>query len=234
MENQEVYHIKPGVKEIVITHKKGLDEIKPLPLHLKGNIDSVFTWLDKKPEESAHVLIDRDKMRIILIFDRTPGYFFQDMIEGLLEYHPDFRKWGINEGEEWDNDKLAEFIKMNRSCFKSKSEAMTLSSELKNLKVKVDKQIEANNDNRGSVKVMAAQNVIESSIPKSFKLNVSIFKGQPKQEFEVEVYVNPNNFHVTLVSPDANDLIEEVRDNIIDKQKEIIKAIAPAIPIIEQ
>jgi len=235
MENQEVYHIKPGVEEIVITHKKGLDAIAPLNIDIGGNIDSVSNWLSIKANEAidSYIIVRRDEKFIYLCFcARNP--YAKGAIKGKLKEHTDFKKWGINEGAEWDNDKLAEFIKMNRSCFKSKSEGMKLSGELKNLKVKVDKQIEAGNDNRGNVRVLAAQTVIESSIPKLFKLNVPIFKGQPRQEFEVEVYVNPNNFQVTLVSPDANDLIEEVRDSIIDEELEKIREIAPFIPIIEQ
>lgn len=233
MENKEVYKIEPGVKEVVITHRKGQDAITPSPLHINGNIDAVSTWLAKY-QENGYAVINRDKMSIALAFDMTPEYHYQDMVTGQLTYHPDFKKWGINEGRNWDNDELAEFIKMNRSCFKSKSDAMKLSGELKNLKIKVDKEVEANTDNRGNVKVLAAQTVIESSIPKSFWLNVPVFKGQGKQEFEVEVYVNPNNFQVTLVSPDANDIKDAVRDSIIDEEIGKIEHIAPNIAIIEQ
>jgi len=233
MENQEIYKIETGVREVVITHQKGQDAIKPHPLHIEGNIDAVSSWLNKYAQ-GAYIVVNRNNMKIVLFFDLTPGYHIADIIEGQLSYHPDFKKWGINEGKGWDNDELAEFIKMNRSCFKSKADAMKLSGELKNLKIKVDKEVEASSDNRGNVKVLAAQTVINSSIPKSFLLNVPVFKGQDKQEFEVEVYVNPNNFQVTLVSPDANDIKDAVRDNIINEEIEKIEQIAPNIPIIEQ
>ena len=237
MENQEVYKIEPGVKEIEITHRKGLDAEAPLLIDITGNIDSVFNWLNKRTEindkRDSHIIVNRDEMSILLVFNETDPHY-QGMVKGQLTYHPDFEKWKINEGKGWNHDELAEFIKMNRSCFKSKNDAMKLSGELKNLKIKVDKEVEASNDNRGNVKVLAAQTVIDSSIPKSFLLNVPVFKGQDKQEFEVEVYVNPNNFQVTLVSPDANDIKDAVRDNIINEEIEKIEQIAPNIPIIKQ
>lgn len=237
MENQEIYKIEPGVKEVVITHRKGLDAEAPLLIDITGNIDSVSNWLDKRIEINdkgdSHIIVNRDEMSVLLVFNETDPHY-QGMVKGQLSYHPDFKKWKINEGKGWGNDELAEFIKMNRSCFKSKNDAMKLSGELKNLKIKVDKEVEASNDNRGNVKVLAAQTVIDSSIPKSFMLNVPVFKGQEKQEFEVEVYVNPSTFQVTLVSPDANDIKDAVRDNIISMQLMRINEIAPNIPIIEQ
>jgi hypothetical protein len=238
MENQEVYKINNGVNLTTITHKKGLDEQKPLAIGIVGNIDSVFNWLAKRHEVTvnpsiSYVIINRDLMNITLVFNERDA-LLNGSVEAKLELHPDFKKWGINEGTEWDNKKLSEFVKMNRSCFVDKTDAMKLSAELSNLKVKVDKEVEKSNDNRGNVRQMLAQQVIEMNIPKVFKLNVSIFKGQPQQTMEVEIYVNPNSFAVTLVSPEANDIISSVRDSVIDEQKANIMEIAPDLVIIEQ
>jgi hypothetical protein len=250
MENQEVYNIGKGVKEVTITHKKALDELMPEKVGITGNIDSVFNWLEKRvkqlgeptyiddPEnfvaqKTSHVLIDRDKMEMALTFNETDPLYI-GFVQGKLSKHPDFTQWQINNGNQWSNEDLSEFIKMNRNCFKSKADAMKLSAELKNLKIKVDKEMEASNDNRGNVRVLAGQKVVDSTIPKSFHLNVPVFKGQGKSEFEVEVYVNAQTFNVSLVSPDANDIVSEVRDSIIDEQKKKIQEIAPELVIIEQ
>jgi len=245
MENQEVYNIEKGVKEVVITHRAGLDEERPHNVTILGNIDSVFNWLVKRldidvlfagnrvNQSVSHVIINRDKMSIGLVFNETDPLKMGEII-GELEEHPEFKKWNINTGENWNHDELAEFIKMNRSSFKSKQEAIKLSAELKTLKIKVDKEVEASSDNRGNVKVMLAQKVVDSSIPKSFRLTVPVFKGQEKQEFEVEIYVNPNNYQVTLISPDAADIISELRDSVIDEQKRNIEDIAPDLVIIER
>lgn len=246
MENQEVYNIEKGVKEVTIIHKRALDELLPEKVGITGNIDSVFNWLAKRIfteessikdnyvfEKTSHILINRDEMKISLVFNETDplniGY-----VRGQLAKHPDFTQWQINTGNQWSNEELSEFIKMNRNCFKLRSDAMKLSAELKSLKIKVDKEVEASNDNRGNVRVLAGQKVVESTVPKSFNLNVPVFKGQGKSEFEVEVYVNAQTFAVSLVSPDANDIVSEVRDSIIDEQKKKIQDIAPELVIIEQ
>ena len=250
MENQEIYNISGEVKKVTISHKKELDEQKPLKINVAGNIDSPAKWLEKRiidvnshnplskvannvEQLASHIVINRDLKEIKLVFNETDP-LYQGEVAGKLEEHPDFKKWKINTGESWNHEELSEFIKMNRNCFKSKQDAMKLSGELKTLKVKVDKEVEASNDNRGNVRAMLAQNVVESSIPKTFKLVVPVFKGQSIQEFEIEIYVNPNNFQVTLVSPDASDIIAEVRDTIFDEQKKRITEVAPLIVIIEQ
>lgn len=239
MDNQEIYNISGDVKEVVIIHKKGFDEQKPISVSISGNIDSVSNWLLKRcrPEimkvDTAHVIINRDNMSIVLVYNETCPYLSGN-IKGLLIKHPDFEKWEINTGHEWDNKGLAEFIKMNRSCFESKGDAMKLSAELSTLKVKVDHEVEKANDNRGNVRQMISQKVIEMNIPKFFKLRVPVFKGQPAQLFEVEIYVNPNNYMVSLISPEANDIISIIRDSVIDEQKNEIKKIVPDLVIIEQ
>lgn len=248
MENQEVYNISlAGEKsELVIIHKEGFDELRPEPVRISGNIDSVSNWLLKRfskeasPDaknyisgDTAHVLINRDKMTISLIVNENDPYY-KGSITGALTKHHDFEKWEINTGHEFDNKTLSEFIKMNRSCFESKSDAMKLSSELATLRVKVDKEVEKSNDNRGNIRQMLAQQVIEMNIPKTFKLRVPLFKGQPATIFEVEIYVNPNNFMVSLVSPEANDFIAQVRDSVIDDQKVLIQVNCPELVIIEQ
>ncbi len=242
---QEVYYIDGSVKELVIAHKKAQDEKSPNSIEICGNIDSPFSFLEKRHNGKtdvilpglvssiSHVLINRDKMTIILIFNEyDPEY--SGMVVGQLEEHPDYEKWKINTGEEWGHQQFAEFCKMNRSCFPEIQVAMKLFTELKNVRIKTDKEYENQSDNRGSVKQMLAQKIIQSNIPEKFQIIVPIFKGQEKHTIEVEIYVNPSTFAVNLVSPQANDIIHQVRDSIIDDQKKKIEERAPDLVIIEQ
>lgn len=185
-------------------------------------------------QKYSHVLIDRDEMSILLVLNETNPYEIGE-VKGKLSMHSDFMKWKINQpGSDWDHDVLGEFIKMNRNAFTDRDTAMRLSTELKQLQVNVDKQIEKNNDRRGNYKAIAIQQVKSMSIPDRFEINVPIFKGQAKSKIEVEIYIDANTYRITLVSPDANDIIASVRDNIIDEQKSLIQSLAPDIVIIEQ
>lgn len=247
--NIEAVNINGEKAELIIKEIQGLSEKPKQQVVIDGNIDSVLRFLEKRyiavantsGEETdntvlpldSHVLICRESKKIALVFNETDAYAIGN-VSGKLEIHKDFSKWGINEGTEWSHQKLAEFCKMNRSLFTDPQLAMKLFVELKDVKIKTDKEFEHSNDNRGSERVLVAQKVISSNIPQTFRLKVPIFKGQSKVEFEVELYINPNSFAVTLISPQANDIVQDVLDSIIDDQKKQIQELCPDLVIIEQ
>ena len=234
--------------ELKVVEVQGLAEKQQQQVKISGNIDSVLRFLEKRYQllvasmvglinsvqsGVSHVLISRDDKSIELVFNETDPYV-SGHVSGKLVIHPDFEKWKINTGESWGHQTLAEFCKMNRSLFPDPSMAMKLFKELKDIKIKAEKEFENSNDNRGNVRLLAAQKVISSNIPDSFRLKVPIYKGQAKSEFEVEVYVDASSYAVTLISPQANDIVQEVLDNIIDEQKKAIQELCPDLVIIEK
>ena len=74
---------------------------------------------------------------------------------------------------------------------------------------------------------------VDGNQPPSFDLCIPIFKGQPKVKFTVEIDIDPDTLQATLVSPDAQDMIAETRDSVMDNVLTQIQAICPEIPIIE-
>lgn len=228
--------VKEGIKTLEIREGKALPLQEPTPVSIVGVIESPLRWITKRDgnfdKKKAHILVNRSDMRIKLTIDEKD--YYQDSITGGLDIHPDFKKWNINTGEGWTTKQLSEFVKMNRSCFESKDIAMKLSNELQNIKVKVEKEAEKQDNNRGDYKAMIAQKVIESNIPERFILNVPIFKGQKPSRFEVEIYISPDSYSCSFVSPEVNDIIHNVRDSIIDEQLKLINEIASEIVVIEQ
>ena len=123
---------------------------------------------------------------------------------------------------------------MHRSFFKDKTENMTLVSTLKNFKAKINQDIERSREENGS-KVDNYSQVVDSNLPKSFKLNIPLFKGFAPEEIEVEIYadVDGRDVSLSLVSAGANEAIEEYKNRVIDEQLDGIRKIAPNIVIIE-
>lgn len=224
-----------GATELIIREGDALEMFNPEAVKINGVLDSPFKWLDKRiggiDQLSAHILVDRNLMSVSLV-ERELDHFKNNIV-GKLELHPIFLKFNINAGVYLTPEKMAEFFKMHRSFFENQSSAMGLVSELKNFKAKVNKEIESANDNRGNTKNSKVQ-AVESNIPDKFNLVLPIFKGQPKYTIEVEVYINPDDLTCTLISPAANDKIEEIRDASIDDVLKNIITIAPNIVIIEQ
>lgn len=224
-----------GVGEIVIREGKAVELKEPVKVKIQGTIDVAARWLETRfdciKEKTCHVIVNREQLTIALQCNENNHY--GTLVVGSLTLSPEYKRFGINEGEYITNFEMAELIKMNRSFFENKSVAMKLVTDLQNFKAKVDKEIEQSNNNRGDRRILINQ-AVEHNLPEAFTLILPIFKGTAKQTIAVEVYVNPSDFSCTLVSPEANDLVEEMRDREIDAVLERIKERCPDIVIIEQ
>lgn len=223
---------------------------EPKILTITGILNTPEKWLEKRvnstiiegvvlqssehgsvPFQYCHIVVDRDKLNIVLHISEQDHYGAK--ITGKMELHPSFIKFGINSGTYRTPFEMADLIKMNRSFFENTTVAMNLVTELKNFKGKVNKALEASDNNRGDKKVVIDQ-VVQTNIPDTFKINVPIFKGEKKSTLSVEVYINSEDLTCTLVSPEANDIVERLRDTAIDEVLKNIEAIAPKITVIEQ
>jgi hypothetical protein len=220
--------------ELIIREGVASKPIEPIALKISGTIETPMKWIEKKSKyfekQFCSLQVDRESGDITLtIREKSPDF---DEIVGKLEYHPDFTKFMINTGKQITSHELAELIKMNRSCFADKETAMKLVKELRNFKAKVEKELESIKDDRANYSMKKIQ-AVETNIPDSFILVIPIFKGQPKESFEVEININAENYTCSLVSPVANDFIAEFKDRIFDQQIELIQSLVPELVIIE-
>ena len=195
--------------EVVLREGKAsvaLDPKEPERVVINGTIDAPFKWLEKRVE-----LINLKSTHILVM-----------------------QEVGINAERKWEPIKLSQFFKMHRAFFKDKSENMMLVSTLKNFKAKVNQDIERSKEENGN-KTDNYSQVVDSNLPKSFKLNIPLFKGFACEEIEVEIYadVDGREVSLSLVSAGANEAIEEYKNKVIDEQIEAIKGVAPDIVIIE-
>lgn len=212
-------------------------EIKePERVVISGTIDTPFRWLEKRIElinqKASNIIVNRDVMRIALTVDETN--YYQSDIRGELKTSKKMMEFGINTEKKWEPIKLSKFLKMHRAFFTDKSQNMMLVSTLKNFKAKVNQDIECSKEGNGS-KVDNYSQVVDSNLPKSFKLNIPLFKGFANEEIEVEIYadVDGRDVSLSLVSAGANEAIEEYKNKVIDEQLDAIRQIAPDIVIIE-
>lgn len=220
--------------EITIREGKALDLNDPVSVDIVGTINSPLRWLEKRADilnhKQCNIQVNRSDMAISLIINERD--IFSDCITGKLLLSDEYLRFGINEGKYVTGLELSDLIRMNRSCFESKQKAMELVAIMRNFKAKVTTQIEASDDKKGNRTALVRQ-VVEGNQPPSFELVIPIFKGQPKSTFTVEIDIDPDTLQATLVSPDAQDIIAETRDNLIDDVLAGMERICPEIPIIE-
>lgn len=220
--------------ECVIRFGEAKQVYDPQRVNVYGVIDSPLRWLEKRKDTinllACYIAVSREEMGLKLFIDEHNH--FSDTVGGRLLLSEEFKRFGINEGKYMSGLEMSDLIRMNRTYFAEKKIAMDLVSIMRNFKAKVTNDIESNDDKKGNVSQVRRQ-AVESNLPPSFELNIPIFKGQHKQKFTVEIDIDPDTLQATLVSPDAQDLIVETRDSLIDNVITQIQGLCPEIPIIE-
>ena len=220
---------------------KVLDPKAPVKTNLSGVIGSPVEYLTQRSKEAdqfnekrAHVIVDREKVTVTLIFNEADEYT-RGQVEGKLSFHPKFVEFGINSGKGWEPNKLGEFFKMNRAFFPDREKNMQLVTLLKGFEAKIESSIERERKENGSVKDNYSK-VVQSNLPDVFTVRLPIFKGMPAEDLEVEIYASVDGRDVTLslVSPGACQLLEDMRDKVIDEQVAAIRELCPGIVIIEK
>ncbi|MDR1454940.1 MAG: hypothetical protein LBJ01_04750 [Tannerella sp.] len=216
-----------------------LDPKAPIKTRLSGVIGTPVEYLKKRvqtdqfTQQRSFLTVNREEILLSLVINEDDEYT-RGQVDGKLEFHPKFVEFGINIGKIWTPVELGMFFKMNRAFFQDKTANMKLVTELMNFTATVNNKIERNvkeNGDRADIFVQA----VNSNLPESFYLQIPIFKGMPAETLEVETFAKINGREVvfTLLSPGANQTLEDIRDGVIDAQLEQIREIAPDIAIIE-
>ena len=187
--------------------------------------------IKRKPDPSKSIVtFSLTRGRIELLIDENSPY--STKVTGEIRKNPKFVSWGINEGKEYNTFELADKIKMNRHLFAKVEVAMKLVTELKNFKMKLDKEMEASTNNRGTTKAMVAQSIKENNIPESFIIRLPVFEGEPATEVIVEIYIDPNTMLCSLVSPDLDAYIEQHLEKAVLTQIARIMESSPELPVL--
>ena len=239
-----VVNLPEGVTELTMREgaaMKLLDPKPPVKIDLAGVIGAPVEFLSKRVSEAdqinpkrCHVLVDREKVSITLITAENDEYETGKVV-GKLSQHPKFAEFGINSGKGWEPNELGQFFKMNRAFFPDKAANMKLVTDLKNFEANVATKIERQKSEKGDFKDNYS-GVVMSNLPEAFTVQLPIFKGMPAETIEVEFYASVNGREVTLqlISPGACQLLEDLRNRVIDEQIEQIRGLSPEIAIIEQ
>ncbi len=232
-----------GEKPIVVVLREGsaskeLDQKAPEKINIAGVLSTPLDWLEKRVNTISHteacVFVDRENYKITLVINETNPYLRGEIV-GKAELSELFQNFGINNPQVgWTPAKLGQFIRLNRAAFEDKEVCMKLVSALKNFKANAQSQIEKQHDPSGS-RAEVYRQTVESNLPKSFTVNIPIFKGPEKTTFDVEFdhYLTDGEVFLQLVSPGAKELTDQWRDNAIDKVLNGIREVAPDIAIIE-
>lgn len=198
-------------------------------------IPAVVNFLDKE-NVAKEIILDSmlrysyENLSMKLVY----GLSVRDRYEvnSVIELNPDLTAFSINTGKKYSAFELADFIKMNRHLFESKSTAMELVSALKNIKANVNKEIEASRDDRGNKRALIDQ-VVQSNIPEVFNIELPVFKGYGKVVVPIEVVLD-ESLDCMLLSPDLKQIIAEESRVLIDRELDVIREMHPQLRIYQE
>lgn len=222
-------------KEMVIRKGDALPLREPQKVVLHGTLSAPAEWIAKRIKTvnplACYVVVNREKMTITLTMDEQN--YYGAVIEGGISISEEMKTLGINSGTYLSASDLSDLLKMNLACFENRQSAMTLISQLKNFKAKVTKKIEDSSNTRGDYDVRVSQAIDDCNLPKVITFFVPLLKGAEKSKIEAEVYINPKDYTVTLVSADAKADIANMKNKMIDDVIDRIKKVSDEIAIIE-
>lgn len=109
---------------------------------------------------------------------------------------------------------------MNAHLFDSKEECMKLVSQFQNLKYRVIKDIERNDDRKGNTTDKMVSSLQDINLILFFNLNAPIFEGEEKVKFrvEIELDVRDSEIELVLISNEYNEIVKTKTDEIIDRE----------------
>ncbi len=221
--------------------KTTLPILEPVQVGIIGNITSLFAFLEKRwnAEDNqidhcrTHILVDRDKLKMTLVVNETDSRNAKT-ISGTIQLSRQYKAFGVNAGHLWESVDLGNFFRINRSYFEKKEVNMELVNLLKRFVAKVNTEVEREMKDNGSV-TDVYRKVVDSNLPTAFTVKIPIFKGSAPEVFSIEIIAHVESKHAVLelISPDAEAVVEEVRDKMIDAEIDKIRELCPEIPIIE-
>ena len=219
---------------------KQLDQLEPNAIVLKGTLGSVTNFIKNRVNKGqfeiadCHLIVDRENVTMTFVTNECDPRRSATVC-GKLEPHPDFASLGVNTSKLWSPQNLAMAFKQHRFWFENREEGMKLVTTLMNFTATVNQKVErhiSENGNRGDI----FEQVVNSNLPSAISLKMPIFKGSTPQTIEVETFaqIDGKSVGFVLLSPGANEVLNELRDKAIDEQLEQILAIAPQLVVIEK
>jgi hypothetical protein len=235
MNNEKVIStmLEKEVKQITILEGAAPPQYNNHPVDISGNIDAPSRFIEGRNEDfkssRRHCLVSKTDGVIRLILNEQSAVD-KYVIQGKIQVAKKFTSLGINAERTYTPEELANKLKLLRSMFVSNMEHASICATLRNLKAKVNAQIDKADDRKGNVTENFKQTVI-SNMPDSIKLKLPLLEGEDPIEIEVNVILEAHSSDIrcSLESIDASELIETQFTKRVEEEIEKIKGFVTVI-----
>ncbi|WP_456867557.1 hypothetical protein [Galbibacter sp. BG1] len=204
------------------------------PVEISGTIDSPRRFIEKREKyfesKHSHCLVSKSKGTIQLVInEQDPENRYK--ITGSIHLSEIYKTLGINTDKSYEPRELSNKFKLLRSIFKNRSEHLEIVSSLRNLKAKVNQELDQKDDQRGN-RVDNFSQTVQGNIPKSFNITIPLIEGEDKYSIELSVTLEvegSNQIICFLESIDAAELIDKITEERIEEEIEAIKDMTTVI-----
>lgn len=193
--NQVNVYVGEGkTNEIIIREGKALAPVEPSQYSVSGTIAAPQTYFGQREKVIdvllAVVEVDKDAGWIRLKEDpRDPK---AAVVTGQITRHPFFISLGVNTDKAWSAKALWDTLRFEAKYFGSPEQYKEFKKKLENIKVKVEHEIETQNERQGVIKnnkTSTAQTEFDGT---SVQLKAPIFIGSPAETFEIQIQIEPD------------------------------------------
>jgi hypothetical protein len=219
--------IDNDLRQVTILEGKAPEQHNNQPVTILGNINAPSLFLAGRNADFAdskrHCMVSKTDGVITLILNEQ-SVVDRYCISGKIFIAKKFTSLGINTDKFYTPEELANKLKLLRSMFISNMEHASICATLRNLKAKVNAQIDKADDRKGNVTENFKQTVI-SNMPDSIKLNLPLLEGEEPIQIEVNVILEAYGAEIrcSLESIDASELIETQFAERVNQEIEKIK-----------
>lgn len=219
MENQSQIHIDgTNVNEVVIRHGEAPEIHEPVRVSLNGSIEAPREFFRKRYElheaKDTHVIYSKDKLFVELRCNEKE--FDGATIRGELKENEEIKSLGINQEKTFTHADLLKKLKFMRRYFKEIDGYNVLIDNLQKLKVNVQRDIQAESDNRGN-KTASIDVKVKTETALNFTMKTNLYKGLKEVVFQVDICcdVRENTMSLWLESVEMKDLQTDQRNESI-------------------
>lgn len=221
--------IQEGVKEITILQGDAPAQHNNKPVTILGTISAPANFIEGRREDfkdsRRHCLVSKTDGIISLVLNEQ-SVVDKYIIQGKIEVAKKFTALGINNDKQgYSPEELANKLKLLRNLFVSNLEHSNVCSTLRNLKAKINADIEKTNDRKGNV-TENFKVALESNMPDAVTLKIPLLEGEEPVTIEVNVILELDGGSLIkcyLESIDAAELIEEQFKLRVEEEIEKIK-----------
>lgn len=221
--------IEKGISTLVVLQGDAPTQHNNQPVSIEGTISAPSRFIEGRKEDfegkDKHCMVSKTEGIIKLTLNEQ-SVVDKYTIIGKIQVSKKFKALGINSDKtNYTPEELANKLKLLRSMFVSNMEHANICSTLRNLKAKINSDIEKLDDRRGNITQHFKQTV-ESNMPAAIKLKLPLLEGEEPIEIEVNVILEANgdsNIKCSLESVEAAELIETQFAKRVSEEVEKIK-----------